>query len=138
MIARKKRYTSSKQRRGAVAVEMAVTSGLVFFFFFAALEFCRVSMLRHSVEQALYEGGRKGIIPGATASAVQTEAQGILRLIGIRSATVSVTPAVIAPDTRDISVRIQLPLDRDLYAPSIFFTGKTLDRTLVLRREGVR
>ena len=57
-------------RRGAAAVEFAMTAGLAFFFFFAALEFCRVSMMRHTVQNALYEGARIGIVPGATASDV--------------------------------------------------------------------
>jgi len=125
-------------RAGAVMVEMALTVGLAFFFFFAALEFTRVSMIRHTVENALYEGGRQGIIPGATASEVQTTAARILRTIGITGATISVTPSRIENSTREIAVRIQLPLDRGLFAPAVFFVGKSLDQTLVMRREGVQ
>jgi hypothetical protein len=125
-------------RSGAVLVEMALTVGLVFFFFFAALEFTRVSMIRHTVENALYEGGRQGIIPGATATEVQTTSARILRTIGITGATITVTPSQIENSTREVAVRIQLPLDRGLFAPAVFFVGKTLDRTLVMRREGVQ
>ena len=126
------------RRAGAVLVEMAITSSLVFMFFFAALEFCRVWMIRHSVENALYEGGRRGIIPGATSAQVQTTARNVLLNIGITGATIDVTPAVIDNSTRDITVRIRLPLDRGLYAPAHFFVGKSLDRTLVMQREGIR
>jgi Flp pilus assembly protein TadG len=125
-------------RRGAAVVEMAVTIGLAFFFFFASLEFCRVNMIRHSVEHALYEGGRIGILPGATSDEVQTASRRILATIGITNATIDVTPSTIVRDTATVSVRIRLPLDRGLFAPAFFFVGKSLDRTLTMQREGFR
>jgi hypothetical protein len=118
--------------------EMAITSGLVFFFFFVALEFCRVSMIRHSVENALYEGARQGIVPGATPANVRDTARAVLSRIGVSGATIDVTPAVIVNSTPEVRIRIQLPLDRGLFAPAMFFVGKSLDRTLVMQREGVR
>jgi Flp pilus assembly protein TadG len=136
----RKRITRYKLRRrnGAVAVEMALTCGLVFFFFFAALEFCRVSMMRHTVEHALYEGARAGIIPGATSTEVDSKARSVLRTIGIRSADIQVTPTAIDNSTTEVSIRIQLPLDQNLFAPAFFFRGRSLDRTFVMQREGSR
>jgi Flp pilus assembly protein TadG len=136
---RKSEYKRRKTaRQGAVAVEMAITSGLVFFFFFASLEFCRVAMMRHTVEHALYEGARQGIIPGATVGEVETKARSVLRTIGVGSANVTVTPAVLDNSTREVSVRIQMPLDQNLFAPAFFFRGKSIDRTFVMQREGIR
>lgn len=131
-------HRSSRRRRGAVAVEMAITVGLVFFFFFAALELCRVSMMRHTVEHALYEGARQGIVPGATAADVQTKAQSVMRTIGIRTAAIDVTPAILDNTTPEVAVRIRMPLDQNLFAPAFFFRGLTLDRTFVIQREGNR
>ncbi len=133
-----KLQNKAKLRRGAVAVEMAVTCGLVFFFFFAALEMCRVAMMRHAVEHALYEGARQGIIPGATAAEVDARARSVLRTIGIRSADITVTPAAISNSTREISVKIRMPLDQNLFAPAFFFRGRAIDRTFVMQREGSR
>ena len=127
-----------KQRRGAVMVEMAITSGFVFFFFFAALEFCRVSMIRHTVENALYESARQGIVPGATSTEIQSTARRVLSRIGISGANIDVSPTNIQNSTPEVSVRIRLPLDRGLFAPALFFVGKSLDRTLVMQREGAR
>jgi Flp pilus assembly protein TadG len=129
---------SARSRLGATTVEMAITSGLAFFFFFASLEFCRVSMIRHAVEHALYEGARKGIIPGATATEVQRETQAVLSTVGITGASIDVTPATIVRDTKELQVRVRLPLDRGLFAPALFFVGKSLDRTLTMQREGVQ
>ena len=56
---------------------------------------------------------------------------------GITGATISVAPALIVNSTRENSVRIQLPLDRGLFASAVFFC-EILDRTLVVRREGVQ
>ena len=125
-------------RREAVLVEMAITSGLVFFFFFAALEFCRVSMIRHTVENALYESARQGIVPGASSTEIQSTAGRVLSRIGISGATIDVSPTNIQNSTPEVSVRIRLPLDGGLFAPAFFFVGKSLDRTLVMQREGAR
>ena len=57
----------SQRRTGAVMVEFVIVAPLLFLFFFAAFEFCRVAMIRHTADNAVYEGARIGIIPGATA-----------------------------------------------------------------------
>lgn len=132
------RQRHSHERRGAVAVEMAITIGLVFFFFFASLEFCRVAMMRHTVEHALYEGARQGVIPGATVSEVDSRARSVLRTIGIRSADITVTPSVLSNSTPEVSIRIRMPLDQNLFAPAFFFRGRSIDRTFVMQREGAR
>jgi Flp pilus assembly protein TadG len=134
----KTRLRRQSDREGAVAVEFAVTCGLVFFFFFAALEMCRVSMMRNSVELALYEGARRGIIPGATASDVDQAARSVLRTIGIRSADITITPTAITNSTPKIAVRIRMPIDQNLFAPAFFFRGRAIDRTFVMQREGIR
>ena len=133
----RKRKSLFRFRQGATAVEFAIASSLAFMLFFAALEFCRIAMFRHTVEHALYEGARAGIVPGATASEVTNKTQEILRRIGINHAAVDVTPAAIDNTTREVSVRVRMALDRGLFAPAFYFVGKSLDRTLVMQREGV-
>ncbi|MEQ1827094.1 MAG: TadE family protein, partial [Pirellula sp.] len=97
-VTQKRKYRPNIQH-GAAAVEFAVTVGLAFFFFFAALEFCRVAMIRHSVEHAMYEGARKGIVPGATPADVQSAAASILRTVGVTGARIDVSPNIIRNDT---------------------------------------
>lgn len=125
------------KRTGATAVEFAVTCGLVFMFFFASLEFSRVTMYRHSVENALYEGARSGIMPGATNQKVVDATTQLLHRAGIYHAVVEVSPPVITNSTPSLQVRIQMALDRGLYAPAFYFLGKSLDRSIEMRREGV-
>ena len=58
--------SNSRVRRGAAMSEFAIVAPLLFLFFFAAFEFCRVAMIRHTADNAVYEGCRAGVIPGAT------------------------------------------------------------------------
>ncbi len=124
-----------RSRKGAAAVELALTVGLAFFFFFAALEFSRVSMMRHAVDNALYEGARAGIVPGSTAAEVDQATRKMLASIGVRDASITVTPTPIQVDSPEVTVRVQMALDRNLYAPAFFFRGLSMTRTYTMRRE---
>ena len=119
-------------------VEFAVVAPLVFLFFFAALEFCRAAMIRHTADNAVYEAARRGILPGATSSEVRDEARRILATVGITRADVKVSPNRIRRDTNEVTVRIKVPLDDNSFVPTTFFGGKQLERELTLQREGSR
>ena len=86
-------------RTGATTVEFAIVVPLVFLFFFAAYEFSRMSMVRHTVEMAAYEGARRGIVPGATSEDAVNRANEVLAAIGTRDATITVTPNPITAQT---------------------------------------
>lgn len=133
-----RRLGKRAHRLGATAVEFAVVAPLVFFFFFAAMEFCRVAMIRHTCDNAVYEAARRAIIPGGTATEASNQATAVLASLGVNSATVNITPAVLSSTTRDVTVRVTVPLDGNSYGPTKFFAGKTITRELTMRREGVR
>ena len=118
-------------------VEFAIVAPLLFFFFFAAFEFCRVAMIRHTVDNAVYEGARIGIIPGASAAEAEDEAARILTTIGITEFDVVVTPSTIDNDTEEVTVRIRVPLDENSFVPNQFVGGHEIERELTMRREGV-
>lgn len=126
-----------QNRTGAVAVEFAVTAGIALMFFFAAFEFTRVAMIRHTVDNAVYEGARTGIIPGASVSDVKAKANKILDTLGLSGANINVTPTRIKDDTRDITVEITVPIDANTFGTAVFFQGKTVKRSLKMRRESV-
>ncbi len=134
--------TSSRMRRdarkGAVAVEFAVTSGLAFLFFFAAFEFSRVAMIRGTIDNAIYEGARLGITPGATATEVEKKVRDILGFSLVKVADVTVQPNPILFNSKTISVKVDLPLDRNTFSPAKFFKGKSIVRTITMKREASR
>jgi Flp pilus assembly protein TadG len=119
-------------------VEFALVAPLLFLFFFSALEFCRVAMIRHTADNAVYEGARIGIIPGATAAQVRQEAEQILNSLGLSTFDVRVTPGKIEKDTRQVTVSVEVPLDGNSFVPNQFVGGRTIERQLTMRREGIR
>jgi Flp pilus assembly protein TadG len=125
-----------KSRGGATVVEFAIVTPLVFMLAFSAIEFARVMMIRHSIDNAVYEATRLAVIPGATAQQARAETERLLRAIGVRTAIIEVSPATITADTPRVTVRVSVPLDANSYIPQQFFAGKTLRRELSLRREG--
>ena len=120
-----RRHHSAKRRsdrRGATAVEFAIVAPLFFLFLFGAIEFSALSTIRNTCNNAAYEGARKIVVPGAVAADGKAEAESIMGIIGIDTLTVTVTPAVITPATRSVTVRIDVPYAQNaLFTP--FFTG---------------
>jgi len=127
---------SATGRRGGVTVEMAIVGPLAFFFFFAAFEFCRVAMIRHTADNAVYEACRRAMIPGGTSAGARDEARSILNTLGIGSYSVTVLPQEITAATREVTVRVRVPLDGNSFVPNQFFGGQVIERALTLRREG--
>ena len=122
-------------RQGAVVVEFAICAPLLFFIFFAAMEFSRANMIRQSIENAVYEGSRRGIVPGATADDCRNAAQIVLNSISVNGAQVTVAPAVITRDTSEVTVAIAVPMNSISWVAPLFFAGKIIANSMTLRRE---
>jgi Flp pilus assembly protein TadG len=122
-------------RTGAVVVEFAICAPILFLFFFASLEFSRVNMIRQSVENAVYEGARRGIVPGATAANCRDSAQAVLNSISTTGATITVTPSVITEDTAEVTVAVAVPVNNNSWVIPFFFADKTIASSMTLRRE---
>ena len=116
---------------------MALVLPLVFTFTFAVVEFSRVNMILNTMENACYEGARKGITPGASASDASTETQRLLDILGVTGETITVTPAAILSTTETVTVSVDVPLQQNTYAITNFFTGITVTRSCTLNREVV-
>jgi Flp pilus assembly protein TadG len=125
-------------RKGAALVEFAIVAPLLFLLFFASMEFCRVAMIRHTADNAVYEGCRAGIIPGATTAEVHSETEQILNSLGLNNVSIAVTPPAIDRDTDEVTVRVTVPLDDNSFVPNQFVAGRSVIRELTLRREGIR
>ena len=129
------RSRSPHNRRGAVLVEFSLCAPILFFFFFTAFEFSRVNMIRQSIENAAYEGSRRGIVPGATADDCKNAARVVLNSISARVATVTVTPPVIQPSTEEVTVRIDVPINDNSWVAPFFFKNMTVSTSMTMRRE---
>jgi Flp pilus assembly protein TadG len=132
IIRRNKRRTS---RRGAVVVEMAICLPLLFFFFLTALEMSRVNMIRQTVENAVYEGSRRGVVPGATADDCRNVAQGVLNSVSTNDAEIDVDPAVLNDDVDEVTVSIEVPINSNSWVVPFFFQDRVITSSMTLRKE---
>jgi Flp pilus assembly protein TadG len=124
-----------RRRSGAVVVEFAICAPILFMFFFAALEFSRVNMIRQTIENATYEGSRRGIVPGATADDCRNAAQLVLNTVSTNNATINVAPTVITSETSQVTVSISVPINSNSWVAPVFFKDKTLSNSMTMRRE---
>jgi Flp pilus assembly protein TadG len=122
-------------RRGATAVEFALTASLLMLFVFASFDYSRTNTVLHTIDNACYEGCRRGIVPGATALDVTNAANSVLSAASIQSAVITVTPSVILPDTPNITVTIDVPINQNAWVTPTFVRNLRFRGTYTLARE---
>ncbi|MCA9175268.1 MAG: pilus assembly protein [Planctomycetales bacterium] len=127
---------ATQRRRAAATVEFALVAPLLFLTFFAAVEFSRANMVRHTVDIAAYEGARQGIIPGATADDVRNRVNQIMAQLAIRNTTVTVTPATIDRNTDRVTVNVVTPMQGNGFITGLFMNSAQLSAESTLCREG--
>ncbi|MCH5375244.1 MAG: pilus assembly protein, partial [Planctomycetes bacterium] len=98
--------TTGAKRRGAAALEFAAVAPVILLMFFAAFEFSRLNMIRHTTEVAAFEGARRGILPGATTAAVRKRVGEVLGAIGAQAETINIEPAVLTRSADKITVEV--------------------------------
>jgi Flp pilus assembly protein TadG len=128
-------HRNPKHRRGAALVEFALTVPILFLILFVSVEFMRVNTIVNSIENAAYEGARRGIVPGATAAEIIADAKALTDAVGIRGAVIDVQPPTIAEDTPEITVTVNVPADSNAFVAPRFFAGDTISKTCTLSRE---
>ena len=127
--------TRHSRRSGALTVEVAMIAPLLFLFFFTSIEFGRINVIRHSVDNAAYEAARAGIVPGASAATAENEARRIMGFVVARGVEVDVTPDIINIDTPQISVEVSVDADENGWITPYFFANSRTVGTCTLRRE---
>jgi Flp pilus assembly protein TadG len=124
-----------KQRRGAAAVEFALTAPIFFAFLLAAFEFGWLNVLRHTADNAAYEAARTAMVPGATAAEARRKANNLLRIVGARGARVTLTPTTLTPDTEQVTVEVDIPMNRNGLIVPRFTSNTTIHSESTLRTE---
>jgi Flp pilus assembly protein TadG len=129
------RFRRRQTRRGATVVEFAIVAPVFFLFLLAAFEFGWFNVMRHTADNAAYEAARHAMVPGATAAEARDKANSILNIVGTRGANVRVTPAIVTPDTEEITVTIDVPMNRNALILPRFMRNKTIRAASTLRTE---
>lgn len=132
------RFRHRRLRSGATAAEFALTLPLFILFLMSAFEFGWLNVLRHTSDNACYEAARIAMVPGGTATEARAKATSLLNIIGARGAKVSVTPEVLTPATKEVTVEIDIPLKSNALVVPKFTGKKTLHSEATLRTERAR
>lgn len=128
---------SSRRRRGAVAVEFALTVPVLFAVLFGALEMARMNMIRETVNNAAYDAARTCIVPGATNKEGVDAATAILKYIGITNGTVVVSPSTITDTTPSVTATVTVPYSSNMWFPAVFATSGSASVTCTLTRDWI-
>jgi Flp pilus assembly protein TadG len=130
-----KRIRPLQRRRGAVTVEMAITLPIVFLIVLTAVEFGRLNVIRHTLDNSAYEAARKAIVPGSTAQDAEQEARRIMDIVGAQGVDVQITPAVLDIDTPEVNVNVSVDFGQNGFITPFFFAGKRITGNVTMRRE---
>lgn len=108
------RFSAVKLRRGAHSVEFAIVLPIMMLLFASGFEFARMNMLRHLAENASYEAARHIIVPGATVAEAEAKANAILSVMGVKGASLTVSPNPVLETTGTVSVKVTFPANKNL------------------------
>lgn len=100
-------------RAGAAIVEFAITAPIFFLFILAAFEFGWMNVMRHTADNAAYEAARATMVPGGSAADATAKANRILNIVGAKGATITITPNPVTKDTKEVTVSVDLPMNRN-------------------------
>lgn len=123
------------RRRGATIAEFAVVCPVFFMLMFAGMEFSILSTIRSTANNAAYEAARKLVIPGAKADMGSDEAKRIMAVVGVRNLEVTVTPSVINDQTQEVTVKLDIPYDKNAIFTPLFTSGVVVTAQTKLRTE---
>lgn len=132
------RNRKRKQRRGAAVVEFAMIVPVMLVFTFGMIELSRMSMVKESLTQASREGARVGVRPAATSDDVMTRVNEELEILGLQTASIVITPAVLedAVAGDDVKVELSVPVSDASWIPDFFsFDALDIKAETTMRRE---
>ena len=122
-------------RRGAAAVEFALVLPTMLMVLAGSIEFARANQVRNAAAFSAYEGCRRAIIPGGTATAATASAQKVLDSNFIGSGTITVTPSTITDTTKTVTVSVAINLESVGWITPKFTQTKSITRSCTLTRE---
>lgn len=126
-----------RRRTATVAVEFALVAPVIILLFFGTVELVRYNLLRHTANNAAYEAARHVIVPGASRDEAEQRARGVLAMLGIQGAGVTILPAVITEETPAVEVEISIPMNENCWGLTQVFSGQTIQAKSLLRTERV-
>lgn len=125
------------RRRGATAVEFALTLPLLLLLVIGLIEFARLHNLRHAADNAAYEAARHVIVPGASVAEAVAHGNDLLARSGVRTGSIQVTPSTIGEETAQVTVQVSVALAGNSWLPKGLTANRTITRETTLMTERV-
>jgi Flp pilus assembly protein TadG len=122
-------------RTGATAVEFAIVAPVFIVFLLAAFEFGWLNVVRHTADNAAYEAARTAVVPGATVAEAKAKADKLMKVVGARSAKVTVTPSPLTVNSDSVTVKIEVPMNKNGLIVPRFTKKSTIVASSTLRTE---
>jgi Flp pilus assembly protein TadG len=116
-------------------VEFALVAPAFLVFLLAAFEFGWLNVVRHTADNAAYEAARTAVVPGATVAEAKAKADTLLKIVGARSAKVTVTPSPLTVASDSVTVKIEIPMNKNGLIVPRFTKKSTIVATSTLRTE---
>ena len=117
-------------------MEFAITAPVFFLFLLAAFEFGWLNVhAPHGRQRGLRSGPRGD---GARRDGGRSDGQGqraLLNIVGARGATVTITPATLTTSTDEVTVAIDVPMNKNGLIVPRFTSKTTLHSESTLRTE---
>jgi len=127
---------SANRRFGATAVEFAFVAPVLLAVIFSSFEFSRLAMMRSLAQSAAYEAARDVIVEGSTSEEATNEANRILARLATKEAIVTINDdTAITPTTQEVHVLVQIPMEKNMFLYTSWFTGKYVSAEITLRTE---
>ena len=120
-------------RSGATTVEFAFVVPIIFTMFLGAIELTRMNFIRQTAANAAYEGARKAIVPGNSASDAQTEAFRLLTNLGVRNGAGVVVNSTISR----VTVTVTIPINQNSWGLTRFTGGFSVTQSCSLTLESL-
>lgn len=135
--ARTGRGRYDRPRRGAVTVELAVVSPVLFAMLFGIIEFGWLFTVRHTMVNAAREGARVGAIQGTDAADIEARVTQLLDPMNLTGkVAIAITEATVADPA--VTVELSVPqADVSLVGNFFGFDQGTIRATASMRREGM-
>jgi Flp pilus assembly protein TadG len=122
-------------RRGATTVELAIVCPILFAFFCGAIEFARANQIMNAVALSSYQGCRRAIVPGATATNTTAAVDSVLSANLVKGATITINPTTITNATEEVTVTVSVNLSTNAWITPTFTKNKSITRSCTLTRE---
>jgi Flp pilus assembly protein TadG len=128
---------AGRERRAAVAVELAVISPLLFALLFGIIEFGWMFTVQHTMVNASREGARLGVLEGVTVEEIETRTREFLAPMGLDDrVAIEITEATF-PDPF-VTVRVTVPRENVSLVGDFFgFAGGIVEGRTTMRKEGM-